>query len=142
MAGDELTVKEKRFVDAYLTDAKGNATEAARMAGYKDERHAGYELRQKPHIRARIDEILLAESLSAAEVIHELTAVAKAPTTHFMQVTGVDKETGEMQVRQDYSSKIKSLELLGKHHGLFTDKVEHSGGVLIRGYPGVDLDAV
>jgi len=32
---DKLTLKQQLFVEAYLGEAKGNATEAARIAGYK-----------------------------------------------------------------------------------------------------------
>jgi len=31
----KLTLKQQRFVDAYMGEAKGNATQAARMAGYR-----------------------------------------------------------------------------------------------------------
>lgn len=33
-----LTLKERRFVDAYLGSAKGNGTEACRLAGYRGSR--------------------------------------------------------------------------------------------------------
>ncbi len=132
MKRDELTVKEKRFVEVYLGEANGNATEAARIAGYSAKSDAtlrviAHEVKTKPNVRARIDEILTAESLSAAEVIHELTRLATAPTSHFMQVTGYDEEAGALQVRQDYGAKTKALELLGKHHRLFVDKTEVAG---------------
>ena len=32
-----LTPKQQRFVNAYLATAHGNATEAARIAGYKEQ---------------------------------------------------------------------------------------------------------
>ena len=32
--GPKLTLKQQKFLDAYLGDANGNATEAAKMAGY------------------------------------------------------------------------------------------------------------
>lgn len=31
----ELTDRQRRFIEAFLGDARGNATEAARMAGYR-----------------------------------------------------------------------------------------------------------
>lgn len=138
-----LAVKAERFAVAYVGAARFNATEAARMVGYTDPEQAGWRLKKVVEVRARIDELLDAETLNDKEVLRELTAVATAPTSHYMQVQHTDPETGEaVSVRQDYGSKVKALELLGKNRGLFTDKVEHSGGVLIRGYPGVDLDAV
>lgn len=136
------TPKQRAFIEAYLGEARFNAVKAAEIAGYGSPHARGWELRVNPLIARAIEDELAARAATANEILTELREVAFAPTTHFMQVTGVDKETGDLQVRQDYSSKIKSLELLGKHHGLFTDKVEHSGGVLIRGYPGVDVNAV
>lgn len=135
MTEQRLTLKQQRFINSYLGEAKGNATAAARAAGYQGDdqtlRRTAADNLTNPHIRARIDEVMQAESLSAHEVLRELTAVASAPTEHFMQVIRpADDETGApMQVRLDYSSKVKSLELLGKYHKLFTEKVEHSGNV-------------
>jgi phage terminase small subunit len=122
----DLTLKQERFVLAYVGEAKGNGTEAARQAGYSDPEVSAFNNKQNQAVRARIDELLRAEALTAAEVLAELTAVAKSPTDHFMQVVmPADDETGrEMIVRLDYGAKIKSLELLGKYHALFTDKQE------------------
>lgn len=54
----KLTAKQNAFVAAYIGSAKGNATEAARIAGYKgnDEtlRAVGHENLTKPHIAAQI----------------------------------------------------------------------------------------
>lgn len=146
----ELALKRERFILAYLGEARGNGAEAARMAGYS-EANARFEaarLLTNANVRARIDEVLNAEAMSAAEVLHEVTRVAQAPITAFMQVirpaeTDDDgNETAPMMVRLDYGAKVKSLELLGKYHQLWTDKIQHSGEVLIRGYDGVDPNDV
>lgn len=47
---DDLTHKQKRFVDAY----DGNASKAAEIAGYKTPGQAGHELLKKPEIKANI----------------------------------------------------------------------------------------
>lgn len=65
MADRELTPKQKKFVDNYVNS--GNASEAAREAGYspKTAAHTGYENLQKPQIqaeiRARMDEAGITE---------------------------------------------------------------------------------
>lgn len=56
MADRGLNAKQTAFVAAYLGDARGNATEAARIAGYS-ERTAysqGHDLLKKPEIQAAI----------------------------------------------------------------------------------------
>lgn len=106
-----LTTKQKLFVEAYL--ANPNATEAARRAGYKgnDKTLAvvGAENLAKPYIRELVDKRVTAAAMSADEVLAELSKIAKGSHTQYR------------------SDKIKSLELIGKYHKLFTDKTEVSG---------------
>ena len=56
----ELTLKQKRFVEAYLGKANGNATEAAHLAGYEGNRKTltviATQNLKKPNIRLAIDE--------------------------------------------------------------------------------------
>lgn len=55
-----LTLQVRRFVDAYCGSAKGNATEAARQAGYKGKPNVlavqGTRLLRKANVRAAIAE--------------------------------------------------------------------------------------
>ena len=133
-----LTPKQQRFIAAYLGEAKGNATAAARIAGYKDPESSAHESKQNPAIRAQIDAQLAAETLSAAEVLHHLTDVGVAEWHEFVEVI-VNPRTGEtMKVRMDLTNKVKALELLGKYHKLFTDKSEATSNVLIREYTDGD----
>lgn len=55
----KLTAKQRRFVEAFAGPAKGNATEAARMAGYsaKTARQMGQENLSKPAIAEAIDRL-------------------------------------------------------------------------------------
>jgi phage terminase small subunit len=88
----ELTLKQRLWVDAYLGEACGNATEAARIAGYagSDEvlgqagyqnlRH--YELIQ--HIEARIAD----SDVEANEVIGTLSAQMRADMTGILTPEG------------------------------------------------------
>lgn len=58
MTASKLTPKQQAFVDAYTGAARGNATEAARMAGYKGNATTlaavGAENLRKPQIQAAI----------------------------------------------------------------------------------------
>lgn len=119
-----LTPKQQRFINLYLGACKGNATEAARQAGYSDPEVSGFDCKQNPVIRARIDEVLGAESMSSAEVLAGLTEVARADWRDFLQVK-TNPITGEVvDAKLVLGDKVKALELLGKYHKLFTEKVD------------------
>lgn len=126
-AGRRLSDRQRAFVDAYVGECRFNGTRAAEKAGYKDAHNEAWRLRKNADVQRAIEDRLSAETLNGPEVLAELTAVALAPTSHFMQVAGFDKESGALQVRQDYGSKVKALELLGKQYKLFTDKIALGG---------------
>lgn len=69
--------KQRQFVEAYVGGARGNATEAARMAGYASSYTTiGYKNLQKPHIKRAIRALTRAETLSRSEVRHRLSRQA------------------------------------------------------------------
>lgn len=108
----KLTLKQEMFVNAYLGEAKGNATEAARIAGYKGNDvtlgQVGAENLKKPQIAELIENRTSEAAMSAAEVLQKLSGIA-------------NRESSEVAIRD----QIKALELLGRHHKLFTDRIEH-----------------
>jgi len=152
----KLTEKQKRFVDYYIET--GNATEAARKAGYSEKtaRSVGAENLTKPDIRKAIDEALQqlqSERIAdAKEVMEYLTAVMRREykecvvvTTSEEVSTYVPDETGKMRkqtVRKETPQVVeiparladanKAAELIGKRYGLFTDKIDIEGPVTIR----------
>ena len=114
---DKLTPKQKAFADYYIQT--GNATEAYKMAGYKNYKSAGVEANKtlnNPKVKSYIDERMkVAETkriASGDEVLQYLTAVMR----------------GEVKDQFDLDASIqdrtKAAELLGKRHRLFTEKVE------------------
>lgn len=151
-----LTAKQNRFVEEYLIDL--NATQAAIRAGYSagTAKEIGSENLTKPNIRSRIDEAVAERSrrtgvnqdriirelakmafVNAADMIDMDNAKLKVCTspddTAAVQSVKVKKtisensETVEREIR--IADKIKALELLGKHLGMFKDKIELSGGL-------------
>ena len=146
-----MTAKQKRFCDEYLIDL--NATQAAIRAGYSVDtaKEIGCENLTKPNIQRAIAEHMAERSkrtgINQDRVVLELAKIA------FVKMTDVvDPDTGEIlpnasdddlaciesvkfkQSDNQYggsierevklASKMKALELLGKHLGMWNDKID------------------
>lgn len=113
---DKLTVKQKAFADYYIET--GNATEAARRAGYSKKTAAviGTENLIKPNIKsyidARLKELEAKRIASGEEVLQYLTKVMRG------------EEKDQFDLDASLQDRTKAAELLGKRHGLFKEKIE------------------
>ena len=107
----KLTEKQKRFGEEYLIDL--NAPQAADRAGYKNP-EIGRQLITKNNVLNYINELRKEQSqrtgINADTVLKELEKIALADT----DISGKEK--------------IKALELLGKHLGMFSERKEDSVG--------------
>lgn len=107
-----MTRKQQAFVNEYLVDL--NATQAAIRAGYSERSAAsiGEENLRKPEIRAAVDEAFAARAerveVTQDEVVGGLKGIATA-------------------VANPAAARVSAWAHLGKHLGMFTEKVEHSG---------------
>lgn len=147
----KLTEKQKRFVEEYLIDL--NATQAAIRAGYSTNtaKDIGCENLAKPNIRACIDKEIAERSkrtgINQDRVIRELARLAFVNANDVIdmeeatlkdgateddtaaiasvKVKTIPTKEGEGIEREiKLTDKLKALELLGKHLGMFKDKVE------------------
>ena len=144
----KLTDKQQRFVDEYLIDL--NATQAAIRAGYsaKTADRIGPELLGKTCVSEAISKKMAARSrrtgVNAERVVLELAKVAFAKMTDIVDSKGRIKEDaspddlaciesikykesdneygGSVEREVKIASKLKALELLGKHLGMWSDK--------------------
>lgn len=124
-----ITGKQLAWVEAYVGEARFNATKAARMVGYRDANQSGYLNRMNSDVRAHVDAWLEGRALGAHEVLAEIQDVAMAEWRDLLEIR-VDPKTGEtIEVKLLLGDKLKALELLGKHHRLFTENVAISGGI-------------
>lgn len=147
----KLTKKQQLFVDEYLIDL--NATQAAIRAGYSVDTAAviGCENLIKPNIQEAIAKAMAERSkrtgVNQDRVVLELARIA------FVNVENVvDTDTGEIlsnateddlaciesvKFKQSdnqyggsierevkFASKLKALEMLGKHLGMWNDKID------------------
>lgn len=130
--GDKLTDKQQMFVREYLIDL--NATQAAIRAGYspKTARQIAEENLSKPYIAEEIQKAnakrLQKAEISADWVLSRLKEIAE----RCMQAEPVLIREGNEWVESgeykfDSSGANKSLELIGKHLKLFTDRQEITG---------------
>ena len=128
-----LTKKQKRFADEYLVDC--NATQAAIRTGYSEKTaySQGQRMLKNVEVRGYIDaQLALLHSertADAQEVIEYLTAVMRGE--HKEQTLRLIGEGVQEIADIDVSAKerLKAAELLGKRHGLFTDKVNVSATI-------------
>lgn len=148
-----MTQKQKRFIEEYLIDL--NATQAAIRAGYSPDtaQQTGSENLSKPVIRAQIDRAMAERSkrtgVNAERVVQELAKIAFVnaaevidPKTATVKEDALPEDTAAIQSVKvktfgedglereiKMADKLKALELLGKHLGMFKDRIELSGGL-------------
>ena len=148
-----MTKKQKRFIEEYLIDL--NATQAAIRAGYSPDtaKSIGSENLTKPDIKTRIAKAMAERSrrtgVNADRVVMELAKIAfvnandvidaetatlkpNAAPEDTAAIQSVKVKTfGEDGLEREIkmADKLKALELLGKHLGMFKDKVELSGSL-------------
>lgn len=146
-----MTAKQKRFCEEYLIDL--NATQAAIRAGYSPDsaRQSGADNMKNPYIRAHIDRTMAERSkrtgVNADRVVRELAKIAfvnasdvidaddatlkaDAVPEDLAAIQSVKVKTfGEDGLEREIklADKLKALELLGKHLGMFEDRLKVSG---------------
>jgi phage terminase small subunit len=143
-----LTAKQRRFVEEYLIDLNG--AQAAIRAGYsaKTARQQASENLSKPDIAEAIaaaqQERSQRTEITQDRVIAELATIAFADARDYLAWGGTKvmlKASPDLESAAAVASvsgdgekatlklhdKIRALELLGRHVGMFTKRVEVSG---------------
>lgn len=141
-----LTLKQQRFIDAYLTECNGNATASARFAGYATPMQEGYRLLRNAEIQAEIARLYREFCMPAEEVLARLSDLARG-VGGFFTVTEVGRVRVDMDALKaagklhlvksfkdtrfgqevEFYDALAALTQIGRHHKLFTDKAEATG---------------
>ena len=146
-----MTKKQKLFVEEYLLDL--NATQAAIRAGYSPETAGaiGAENLKKPQIQNAIARAIAERSrrtgVNAERVVLELATIAFANAGDLIDAQDATvrdgasredlaaiqsikvKDMGDMGIEREVrlADKLKALELLGRHLGMFSDRLRVDG---------------
>lgn len=124
-----LTDKQKRFVQEYLVDL--NATQAAIRAGYssKTAQEQGSRLLSNVMVQEAVKAAQDARSerteLTQDWVLDRLKEVTERCMQHEAVLDREGNATGEYTFNATGANK--AIELIGKHLGMFKDKVELTG---------------
>ncbi len=153
-AEKKLNRQQKLFLDELAQDPRANQTQAAIRAGYseKSARQIASELMAMPHVAKAWEDIQgrrlgkygdsperIIQSLAIIAWADRRTVASWGPTgitlhesdglwpDEAMVVQAVSSQPSEWGFTQKvkFESRIDALRLLGKHHKLFVDKVEH-----------------
>lgn len=136
MKDEKLTPKQERFCQEYVVDYNG--AQAAIRAGYSERtaRNQACVLLTKPNILARVRELQAEQvqrlSISQDYVVLQLMetyarCMAVQPVMVWDPSAGGKVESGEYVF--DSKGALRALELLGKHLGMFDDRLNISGGL-------------
>lgn len=142
-----MTKKQKRFCEEYLIDL--NATQAAIRAGYSPDTAGaiGAENLTKPEIQRAVAKAMAERSrrtgVNAERVVLELAKVAFVNVGNVIDAKDATlktdaapedlaaiqsikvKDMGDMGIEREIrmADKLKALELLGRHLGMFDDRL-------------------
>lgn len=151
MENDELTDKQRLFCDEYLIDF--NATQAAIRAGYSEKTayRTGADNLKKPQIQTYIEKRMkdreVRTEITQDKVLQEFAKIGFSNVTDYVEVENkgnfkevVIKATADIPknklaaiasikegangIEIKLHDKVKALEDIGRHLGMFTDKVQ------------------
>ncbi len=128
MAGKKSPDRQIQFAQEYVIDFNGK--QAAIRAGYsaRSAEVTACKMLRTAKVRSEIER-LLADDVGRRNEIRERNINELIPLayTDAAVETKTDKDGNVIEV--SFRDKLRAIELLGKMHGLFTDKVQLSGSI-------------
>ncbi|WP_270398161.1 terminase small subunit [Ligilactobacillus ruminis] len=121
----KLTAKQSAFIDAYLGEAKMNATQAARIAGYKHPEAQGAENLRK--LRPWIDEVMSKRHSNAIATQKEIQEFFTSVVRGEVKEEVVSSNGLVLEVPASTKDRLKAAECMGRAYGMFTERKEIIG---------------
>ena len=123
----KLTAKQSTFIDAYLGEAKMNAAQAARIAGYKHPETQGAENLRK--LRPWIDKVMNERHSNAIATQEEIQKFFTAVVRGEVKEEVVSNSGKILEVPASTKDRLKAAECMGRAYGMFTERKEISGAM-------------
>lgn len=148
MSEAELTDKQVLFAHKYADLLNG--TEAARQAGYAGNDNVlgvtAYDNLRNPKIRALVDQLLEARSMTKGEVLARLTDIARGSMGEFLKINGTvsfdfkkaqaagklhlikSVTKGRRGTKVELYSSIEALDKIARALGMYIDRTDITSG--------------
>lgn len=133
-----LTEKQKRFADEYLVDLNGTRAYKVAYPSVKSDKTAGVNAARllgnasvRAYLNDRLEQLHNERTADVQEILEYLTAVMRGEEKEEKMAANALGEMEAYNVRNQ-ANQLKAAELLGKRFGLFTDKVNVSGGGVVQ----------
>ena len=138
MGEHKLSEKQKRFADYYVET--GDSVDSYIRAGYKVKSHdvaraAASRLLSNVNVRGYIDSLIASKDSNRIakqdEVLEFLTSIMRGEIIERIPLGVGGGEQVLVDNRPSVRDRKSAADSLAKRYGLLTDKVEHSGGMVI-----------
>jgi phage terminase small subunit len=128
MAKDKAPDRQIQFAQEYVIDFNGK--QAAIRAGYsaKSAEVTACKMLRTAKVRSEIER-LLADDVGRRNEIRERNINELMPLAYTDAAVEVKRDKDGNVIEVSFRDKLRAIELLGKMHGLFTDKIDVSGGL-------------
>lgn len=123
MAKDKAPDRQIQFAQEYVVDFNGK--QAAIRAGYsaKSAEVTACKMLRTAKVRSEIER-LLADDVGRRNEIRERNINELLPLAYTDAAVEVKRDKDGNVIEVSFRDKLRAIELLGKMHGLFTDKVD------------------
>jgi phage terminase small subunit len=123
-----LNARQQRFVDEYLVDLDA-------PAAY---RRAGYRPCNDNAASAAASRLLNDVNVRAAVAAAQQEQAARLLVSQDDVIRGLHVEATDRGAHSRASARVRAWELLGKHLGMFRDRLDVSASILIQTVAGID----
>lgn len=130
-----LSPKRQAFVDAYVGEAKLNASEAARMAGYKQAKSQGSRLLTNADVKVAVESAIQEAKKAAIMTREEIVCWLQGVMLGQVMDQDTTLSGDVIEKLPKMSDRLKAVDLLGKFTGMHVTQVEINGHLTVQPAP-------